>query len=466
MNKTTFTPELDDVIRQSYGVPEIWSEFVNRTYDDLMKRAEQKSMPSNRAGLRLRSGLGLAAVMIAVVFFLTPQGQAMAQGLLHFFTRARSDIMPGSTEAPLIWVEQTPGIPAATSTPQTAYSPAYGSMCGKINDPKCTFEQIQAKVTFPVFQLSEIPNGLFFAGATGGPQSVYIVYQTENRGSMLIIHQVPNTKNEKQTAFLVGASAEVETIQVDGITAEYVKGAFFSDGSRKPATWTSELPSQSLRWVNQGIFFDLEYYGVEPELDRDDLVVLISSLTTESIADITPIPTLQPTEDVIKMLSERYSLSVDQVEQKAGFSLYLPTKLPKGLAFMGAYYESDLGKVVVFYNYTNHFSNGLLINQQPVPESGDCALCGFDLGEADDLASTTPGNLISREAKIETVQIGNSTGGYVEGVWFDTDKGWVWDTTPRVKRLRWSSNGMAYVLEYFGMEITKEDMLSIAESIN
>ena len=86
----------------------------------------------------------LVIVLIGAVFFILPQGRALAQEILHFFTRGESNIMPGVTVTPIIWVEQTPGVAAATMTPQppqpTPPGPAFEEACGPTNDPHCSVE--------------------------------------------------------------------------------------------------------------------------------------------------------------------------------------------------------------------------------------------------------------------------------------------------------------------------------------
>ncbi len=63
---------------------------------------------------------------------------------------------------------------------------------------------------------------------------------------------------------------------------------------------------------------------------------------------------------------------------------------------------------------------------------------------------------------MQTVKIGDVTGQYVEGMW---ENGWEWVPDPYIKRMRWQANGRAYEFYYTGMEITKEDLIVMAESM-
>lgn len=453
---------------------DLWPALQSR----LLTSAPQSTRGSNMnsrltpiTGLRLAAFITLAVVMTSLLLLATPQGQAWAQSVLHFFNRSQTDTMPGPTEAPLVWVEQTQGTASVNPTPwPTASGPAFETQCGGYDRPTCSIKEIQALVKFPVFALSEIPEGLFFTGATGGPERVHLVYSASDQTGWLMIDEEPWTGSPQQSGWEVGASANIETITVDSITAEYVKGAYFSDGSRDPAQWDPDADLQVLRWVDQGVLFNLMKSGPTPPLERDGLAALIRSMTSDPdqvLGAAAQLPTIAPTEHPGDVLRERFSLSVQQAETEAGFTIHLPTHLPEVLTLMGARYEPDYHWVTVFYafNHEPETTDGLSLSEQPVPESGDCGLCGFAIETGSDLDTTIPGKLISQDAALETVTIGSISGQYVEGVWVGTDQGWRWEPTPYMKTLRWQANGTAYELAYMGMYITKEDLLAIAEAI-
>lgn len=465
MNKDQSILKLEKQIRQSYGIPEPRQEFVEELSKRLMHGANKGLYAHSKKNFALQISMGIAAVTLVVLFFSRiPQGQVFGQSILKFFTAAVNNIMPGPTQAPVIWVEQTPGVAAPTQVPEKTSVPEFTQLCGTLNAPKCSVEQIREKATFPVYQLAQVPEGLFFIGATGGPDRVYLVYQAIDRFGSLIIIEEPYSKAASQAA-PVGQDAEIQMVQIGKFTAEYVEGSYESDGNRDPAIWNSDFPMKWMRWTDSQILFDMSFIGTDPNLQKNDLVELAASLTTESIASIKPNPTQNPTEDWEAVLKEYYGQSVLQVEEEAGFNLSLPTLLPEKLTFTGARFEKDLGTAVVFYSYSNAMTNGLQVSQQPYLKTGDCALCGFQTGDHAELSSYAPGKLVSSDAKVETVNLGASIGEYVEGVWKGTDKGWIWDSDPYLKRLRWQKDEMAYELSYFGMELTKEDLIIIAGNI-
>ena len=477
MKEQELKRQLDEIAREAF--PETlhpWTTFQACLQEKNSKpskrgftmKTQTKSTKLFLPAARIAAIIVLALLFVGAVILITPQGRALAENVFHFFTRTESNIISGPTEAPLKWVEQTPGVPAATLTPlPTQAGPVFEAKCGNYSNPKCTVEEVRALVTFPVFQFAEIPAGFYFVGATGGPDRIDITYMVKNQGGQLTISEEPWAGSLSQKSWQVGASADIQMVKVGEATAEYVKGSY--NGNTAPAQWDSNADVQSLRWINQGVLFTAVKVGSNPSIDRDSLAALLGKLTTNPVAALTPIPTEKPTEDPVEVLKERYSFSIEQAASEGGFTIHQPTTLPEVLTLLGARYEPDQKWVLVFYLYDQKIggpnTDGLVLTEQIATNSSACGLCKFIIGEGVDLKKYAPGQLVGKDASIETVTIGNSTGQYVEGMWNLTDNGPVWVSDPYLKRLRWEANGTAYELTYMGMGITKDDMTAIAKSI-
>ena len=126
--------------------------------------------------------------------------------------------------------------------------------------------------------------------------------------------------------------------------------------------------------------------------------------------------------------------------------------------------------VTIGYNYTDpNFTwaaNALIIREQLAPEGVDCDLCGFShrderraLVEAPLLLSE---KMLPPDATIEMVQIGDRTGQFVQGVEYN---GGQWYPILYRKRLRFQINGVAIEVWSDNNEMTKEDLIAIAESL-
>ena len=146
------------------------------------------------------------------------------------------------------------------------------------------------------------------------------------------------------------------------------------------------------------------------------------------------------------------NFTVNEVEKGVGFDVLEPTWLSDILSFQGANYDLDNKIAYLFYLLNDSEpTNGIQLREQKIKFNDECDLCG----------------VVGASALIETFQIGNDTGEYVEGVWNLTENGPIWDPTPYLKTLRWQSNGMAFQLLSFCPpdSISKSDMIRLAESL-
>lgn len=449
--------------------PAIYSSLKEKEVYSFLKEPKMKFFSNRNKRLQHLTGVLVILVLLAAAFFATPPGKTLAKTIFGFFIHDTDDtlIFPTATEYALL--KQTPGAPAVTSTTGAEkQGPEFKEICGDSILPRCSIEEIRNLINFQIFQPGTIPDGIFFVGATGGSDRIWLVYQTLTEQNYLIIYEEPWSGKIEEKSWEVGASAEIETLNVDGITVEYVKGAYVSQEG-DPAIWDANDDIQTLRWVDQGNLFTMVKLGTTPEMDMDSMAALITTMTTEEITLTATQPPAVSTEDPFAVIRERFVWSVEQVEQEAGFNLHLPSQLPDVLTFVGARFEAEKGYAIVFYGYNDWdmgaITDGLSLAQQPYFDTERCALCGFSFDDDGKYSIDQPEYLLSSDAIIQTVQIGNVSGQYVEGVWKGTDNGWKWSSDPYMKRLRWQVGDMAYEIEYMGNGISMDDMVKIAETI-
>jgi len=143
------------------------------------------------------------------------------------------------------------------------------------------------------------------------------------------------------------------------------------------------------------------------------------------------------------------NLTVEEAERLAGYNVLEPAWLPESLTFTGATFDAESNTARVFYSLFE--SNGLVIRQQPLADAEECELC----------------TEVGASAKIENVQIGETTGEYVAGVWKLTSEGAVWESTPYLKRLRWQTGNMTFELMSMTQpdRLTKKELIKIAQSL-
>jgi len=474
MNKQELRSVLKELTEQKAPAAQIdlWPAIQARV--QMSQPAPSRGTIMNtHSNLRLKPAYLLAAVLLIGALLLAfPQGRALAQQLMHFFYRGESNLMAGVTVTPVKWVEQTPGAAAPTTTPPppqpTPTGLAFEADCGRLNNPHCSVDEIRELVNFPVWALPTLPAGLHFEGASGGPERVYLVYSTSSGD--LLIWQEPFTGAEGQLNWEVGADAEIHSVQIGPVTGDYVKGTY--NGNSSPPVWDPEADFQQLRWVDQGVVFNLDLIGMEAQLSRDDLAALAATLTDGPVSvngqpamltQITPTP--EPTFDPRTL----YPLTLAEAEEQAGFALLSPAHLPETYTFIGAAYDEQTQVAESSYIYHHPVypdaQGGLVVRQQLAPAGVDCDLCGFTRRDGK-LPFDAPLNqilkMVPQEAIIEMVQVGELTAQYVEGTEYN---GGQWDPTPFRKRLRFQLNGVAIELWSDSFELSKADLITIAEDL-
>ena len=421
----------------------------------------------------------LGIVLVGIFFFAVPQGRTLAQQIIHFFTQNDTNVMPGPTSTPVKWIEQTPGVAIPTATPvapqATSTSSSSATECEPINleRARCSIDKIREMADFKVYAFADLPEGMYFTGATGGSDWVDLSYQSPltytDAGwvyGYLTLSERPFTNDPNQTTWQVGADAVIQSVQVGEVTGEYTVGHY--DGTNGPPVWVS-TDDQWIRWVDQGILFTLDMMGTLPDLSRDELAALAATLTDGPVGTngIPVVETEVPSSDAVDF-HEIYPLTLAEAEEKAGFTLMTPDRLPETLSFVGADYDGETKVVKIFYHYSfpdmPEGTDGLVVSEQLKPAGNDCELCGFIPGE---FTQSVSSKVVGMDAIIETIQIGNNTAQYLEGVgWVASDQsGWHWESDPYRKRVRFQSDKIAFEVWAESYNLTREDVINIAESL-
>jgi hypothetical protein len=157
----------------------------------------------------------------------------------------------------------------------------------------------------------------------------------------------------------------------------------------------------------------------------------------------------------------RFSLSMAEATELAGFKLKQPHALPPEYTFRGADFNQARGAVTL--NYRTDDGLVLWVTQR---------------------AAGLEYQRVSVQAKVERVKVGNYDGEYVGGGWVtkhppDGDPTpaltvtlqAVWDPDANIHFLRWQENDILYELFFNGENpdlpgyLTKEEMIAVAESL-
>lgn len=223
-----------------------------------------------------RRRFAFTAVMtfaLLALALLTPPGRAFAQDFISkFFTRTESDTFY-MEPSDLTFEDTTP----------------FHELCGISIFPKCSVEQVRSLVDFEVKELGTIPEGLYFVGATGGPDFIELKYGYEDRldGNLGVIVEAVGRPSGIGTG-IAARSADIQEVQVGDLPAEYYTGVLFQDDEGN-VTWNPDDPTATLRWEDGGSTYTLVYFSTHFPMTREQLIALAESMTLEPV-DKKPLP--------------------------------------------------------------------------------------------------------------------------------------------------------------------------------
>ena len=183
----------------------------------------------------------------------------------------------------------------------------------------------------------------------------------------------------------------------------------------------------------------------------------ILQLFARADKDRYPLQAWQMTPPAQTSSESPFKYSVQDAEALAGYDVSSPVEPPFGMMFVGASYDEKYHIVAQAFGLSSD-SIGLSIWQQPLEHYQPC---GDISNYCDNMLGS---NLAGASADIQIVQIGNTPGEYVEGVWNLTNNGPVWEPTPYLKTLRWKTDTMIFEL-VGGIDQTREDLVTLAESL-
>lgn len=140
--------------------------------------------------------------------------------------------------------------------------------------------------------------------------------------------------------------------------------------------------------------------------------------------------------------------SVEYVRSKVDFEVKELAILPEAMYFEGATGGPDWIEMAYLHTDRDRLGGELSVMVEP-----------------SDKAAPWP---VSKTANVEQVQIGNLTGEYQKGSFFQDDYGNVtWQPNDPTTLLRWKDGGSTYTLYYYSTRypLTKDDLVRLAESM-
>lgn len=271
-------------------------------------------------------------LIVVTVFFLfaSPQGKTLAQGILRFFVPTQTveeSSQPSPTPLPVVEVS----LPANAST--------------TVNT-KPSLENTQAKVNYPLMQLSFLPQGYYLESATVDQERATLFYKNDKTGISLWLEQLPLHGTTPEPVD-VGAAAVIKIAQVGDDYAEFVQGSFYGE----EGDWNSSSGASFLRWQHDDILYTLSAVATPTSnpVSEAALLAMAQSLTND-------LSFKQPVDP-------SHLSNLTDAEKLAGFKLILPQAMPSGYQFDFATVEENTGFVCLQYAYNGAAYPSLFIRE-------------------------------------------------------------------------------------------------------
>jgi hypothetical protein len=266
MNKKTIRSTLQDALEEEIPSSQInlWPAVRASLVAGNENRVQQGENMKTKRLYRVPRFAFVVAIVVTLlaVALLTPQGRAFSQSIIQFFRRAE-DTTFALRPSQIVTNEPDPSAP-------TAEPPA----------PLISVTEAETQVGFDVAGLPLVPDGFHYLGARLYGDAVSIEYETEGHGGHLAIKQ-------SQQGFVqsdwdrVPANAVVP-VKIGELDGEFAQGTFVVYAGETMATWNPDAPILRLRWVRDGVWFEMTKFGDVKEieyLDRAVLIELAESLT-------------------------------------------------------------------------------------------------------------------------------------------------------------------------------------------
>ena len=234
-----------------------------RTLSTEKKEKPMQTQYRNNQFIRLLTYAAAAAVMLVVLTLTVPPLRALAQEVLDsLFNRAPADNLVFETPI-VVDLRPTPVSQAVYATPGT-------------------LAEVQAQVDFTIKSPAYLPEGYeFYSASVDGPGLVTLSYVRD--GYMLNISQSRVTDARE---FEVGATADVQVVEITGVSAEYVEGFWVADmestGDQveiQGRIWNGAGNYQQMRWQQDGIvYWTHSAIGSGTDLPLDEWIAVAESL--------------------------------------------------------------------------------------------------------------------------------------------------------------------------------------------
>ena len=364
-NQLPATPGEDEIEELLTKIQPVPSERFYEKMERASWRVEQ-GQPEKVKNISLRTKIVFAmiALVILVTLIATPQGRALAQEVMRFFTRINSTTVQLSNKQlkQLNEIDRRYNLPLLpVFIPGVLPEMAAISGCGtpqKAQTYRCQVALAESQLGFDLKELPEVPDGWEFQSLyTNTDLGVAVMsYKLDFRDfgyisyggssftshSSLVITQGSgdfSSFNWYGNLWEVVPAEAIDPIFVGANKGEYVRGDFGLKPGDNELVWSEADRRQRLTW-NEGTRWYLVDLGpnlnIASTMNKNQLISLAESL-------------IGPPAEATEVLNPDRLLSISDAEKISGLDLKAPTLLPMNMEFSYARYLPNEQQIQLVY---------------------------------------------------------------------------------------------------------------------
>lgn len=312
--------------------------------------------PTKTRRFQIVQAIALVGLILVAVLLITPQGRALAQEIIQFFSRSEGETVPLPQQQATAFSQ--------IATPKPTYRMALSTVAPGPSSPLTDLDRLAAQLSgcaqqyqsyscqaaavkqmtgYALKGFSPLPQGYVFSKFDIRAQEdmVMTIYRSIEGEGWLVLYQGKGNDSKflKSSDWTKAPSDKIETVKIGGEQGEYVRGMFVVKAGSSEMTWKDDGWVQKIGWQAGDNWFMIEENNnpiAQSFLDKEHLLAIAGRLVdVQSIVVPTPNP--------------QHLDSVQRVEELAGFRVLQPGLLPEDFKFDFARYEPEWKSVLLYY---------------------------------------------------------------------------------------------------------------------
>jgi hypothetical protein len=297
--------------------------------------------------------------------------------------------------------------------------------------PLVSVAEAEQLAGFDAKELPSVPKGFTFVGAMAGEGGISIQYQAQGNGGQLIINE--STNGFMESEWDQAPVEAISQVRIGELDAEIVQGAYVVYPGETVACWNPDVQILRLRWISEGLWFEMaKFGGVESiaYLDKAGLIALAKNMVYEPDEDQSLSAEPASSTELPRIASEPdpvVSVSISEAEKVTLFAVKVLPSALQGMVFVGA--TATQSSINIQYESLVKCAGLLSISQSLHAENW----------------KQVPADAVT------FVRVGDMVAEFIRGdyVFLPGDPSGTWNAHINSVHLRWVENGVRFVISMY-----------------